>query len=293
MTDQQPRQPVAHTSVLLVEGVDALQVKPGGVYVDATFGGGGHSREIVRRGGSVIAFDQDERVVAQTNTLPDGIELIHANFSHMAEVLATRELAVDGVLFDLGTSAFQLEEEGRGFSFGRDEPLDMRMSQALGVTARDLVNALGKKELQLLFEKYAQEHRARSIAEAIVRRRTSAPIVTTGELADIVWNVYGGRQGKLHPATKVFQALRIAVNDELNTLEDTLPQAVTILKPGGRLVVISFHEGEDRIVKHFFAAMEDEQVLSIETKKPVAPTERELEDNPRSRSAKMRIATKL
>lgn len=195
----------------------------------------------------------------------------------------------DGILFDLGMSSHQIDASGRGFSFQKNEPLDMRMDPQLAVTAADLVNALGKKELTNLFIKFGQVEKAAAVAEAILAKRKSGNISTTGELAEIVEKVIP-RRGMLHPATKVFMSLRMAVNDELDSLDRALPQAVQLLAVGGRLAVISFHAGEDRIVKHF---MNEEPGIEMLTKKPIEAGEDEVETNPRSRSGRLRVGVRI
>jgi 16S rRNA (cytosine1402-N4)-methyltransferase len=282
-----------HIPVLLEEAVDYLAVKPNGWYVDATLGGAGHTQAILQKGGLVIGIDQDRTAIDNAQALKlKNLHLEHTSFDHLEEVINQHHLdSVDGVFFDLGTSAMQLNTPERGFSFIADAPLDMRMDTRLTVTAADLVNALSAKELYVLFTKFAQELRARTFANAIVRTRKLHKITTTSQLAALIESVAGGRRGHLHPATKVFQALRIAVNDELNQIEAALPQALSVIKSGGRLVIISFHEGEDRLAKQFLADHQDK--LSLLTKKPVTPKESEIKANPRSRSAKLRAAQKI
>lgn len=275
---------------MIKEAIQGLNVQPGEWYIDGTYGGGGHTHKILESGGKVLALDVDATAFDFENQNNSNLTTVVANFNQLKAVATAHRLSqVSGILFDLGTSAMQLAP-GRGFSFMYDEPLDMRMSPDLAVSAKDLVNGLSKKELTHLFTKYAQEPRAHKIAQAIVQSRKNQQIQTTGELADICQQVYGNRRGKLHPSTKVFQALRIAVNDELNNLQDTLPQAKSLLKPKGRLVVISFHEGEDRIVKHFINKSEEDLVNL--TPQPMIPAPEEIDKNPRSRSAKLRIAEK-
>lgn len=275
---------------MIKEAIQGLNIRPGEWYIDGTYGGGGHTHKILELGGKVLAIDADATVFDYKNQNSSNLTTVVANFNQLKAVATDHRISqVSGILFDLGTSAMQLSP-GRGFSFIHDEPLDMRMSHDLTVSAKDLVNGLSKKELTHLFTKYAQESRAHKIAQAIVQARKNQQIQTTGELADICQQVYGHRHGKLHPATKVFQALRIAVNDELNSLQDTLPQTKSLLKSKGRLVVISFHEGEDRIVKHFIN--ESEEDLVNLTPQPMIPTPKEIDINPRSRSAKLRIAEK-
>lgn len=285
---------IDHQPVMLYEAVDGLDVRPGQIYIDATVGLGGHSLEIIRRGGRIIGLDQDPRALAIARTkLPESsATLIQGNFRNLADLVRTVTVyPVSGVLMDLGTSALQLQSPVYGLSFQTNAPLDMRLSQELAVTAKDLVNGLSEKELYVIFKKYAQEQRALPIARAIVRARTLKPITTTGELAAIVDQVYHGRQGRLHPATKVFQALRIVVNDEINNLKAGLSQALTLLQPGGRLAVISFHEGEDREVKQFIK--NQPALIANLTKKPMTPNLAEIKQNPRARSAKLRLGEKI
>lgn len=285
-----------HQSVMLQEAMEALQVEPGKFYLDATFGGGGHSREIIRRGGHVIALDQDEGVLPFRVDLPQSpqFQLVIANFDQLAELAKTHSWPkFSGILFDLGTSSMQLQDPHRGFSYVGDAPLDMRLSADLTVTAAHLVNALSQKELTLIFTKYAQERRAGSIAKAIVRARQIRPFQTTGQLVALIDTVYPQRVSKIHPATKVFQALRITVNDELGSLSRALEQVPPLLNPGGRLVIISFHQGEDKIVKNFYQAKAQAQIFQLITPKPLVPSAHEISQNHRSRSAKLRIAQQL
>lgn len=288
-----------HKPALLKESIKFLKVKTGNIYFDLTVGGGGLSLEILKKGGKVFALDQDPEAVdfakkRLTSACPSGVlKVVKANFTTLEEQVQRFELPKPaGILLDLGTSHFQIKKSGRGFTFEGEEPLDMRMDPDLAVTAADLINALSKKELYELFNKLAEEKRAFQIASHIVRARREKPIRTTKELSDLVVRVYHGRRGKLHPATKVFQALRIAVNDELNCLREVLPQALAILKSQGRLVVISFHGLEDRIVKQFFKERERKGELNILTKKPIRPTREEVLENPRARSACLRAAEK-
>jgi len=221
-------------------------------------------------------------------------KLVRGNFINITKYARKENFSpAAGILFDLGASTHQLTTQNRGFSFQSDSPLDMRMDPKLTVTAKDLVNGLGRKELYELFTKLAQEHRARAITAFIISARRQKPIETTKELARLVEQAYGGGRRKIHPATKVFQALRIAVNDELNNLKAVLPQAVDLLEPKGRLTVISFHQGEDKIVKHFFKDQENKNIIKLITKKPVIPSREEMSKNPNSRSAKMRVAEKI
>lgn len=265
-----------HQPVLLQSVIDGLKVRPGKVYLDCTFGGGGHALAIVRLGGRVYGMDVDPEALARAAALP--VIVRRANFKDLAA--AARDWKLDrvaGVLIDLGLSTDQIYDRSRGFSWETDAPLDMRADPGLSVTAADLINGLSEGELTKLFKVYGEEPQAKAIARAVLRRR---PIATTGELAAAVTAVK--RPVRSHPpATLVFQALRIAVNDELNNLKAVLPQAAALLEPGGRLAVISFHSLEDRIVKNF---MKDNKKLKIITKKPM------IGDKPR---AVLRVAEKL
>lgn len=283
-----------HTPVLVKEVITALNVKSGGRYIDATLGDGGHTKQIVDHGGIVLGIDQDPEAIErtrkrlETETEKEKVTMMNINFDHIGE--AAREKGfeqVDGILFDLGMSSFQLIS-GRGFTFQSDEPLDMRMDPSRSVTAADLVNGLGRKELIELFVKYGQESNASRIAFAIVQTRRLSAIRTTGQLSQLIERV-SGRKGRLHPATKVFMSLRMAVNGELPALQEALPQAVELLREQGRLVVISFHEGEDRIVKLLFR---NTSVLQELPHSPFSPSEEEIKHNSRSRSARLRVAEK-
>ncbi len=288
-----------HIPVLLEELVESLRVKLGEKYIDATIGGGGHTQEILRGGGLVLGIDVDEDAINhlekrfQKQITEDQLKIERGNFAHLKEIAQKKGFAkVAGIIFDLGLSSHQLATQERGFSFNSEAPLDMRMDPNLSVTAADLINGLNEGELYELFTKLGEERHARPIARAVTFSRTIRPIKTSRQLTDIVLKVRGwwGKVGRVHPATRVFQALRIAVNDELNNLKLALPQASELLKPGGRLIIISFHSLEDRIVKHFFI---NDQNLAIITKHPIRPSENEIEKNPRSRSAKMRVAEKI
>ncbi len=297
-----------HTPVLLKEVLEYLKVKKGEKYIDATVGGGGHAEAILKLGGEILGIDCDpEAIKAAREHLSQACpsarvssgdlggqcaswRLAQGNFSQLGGMAKRQGFdPVAGILFDLGVSSHQLENLERGFSFQSDAPLDMRMDPSLSVTAADLINGLNKGELNELFSQLAQEKHSRRLADALVSARRVKPVRTGRELADLAIKTLG-RKGKLHPATRIFQALRIAVNDELNNLKKALPQAVELLKPEGRLVVISFHSGEDRIAKQFFKG---EEKLRVLTKKPVRPTEEEIKVNPRSRSAKLRAGEKI
>ncbi len=304
----------SHKSVLLNEAVDALNIKPNGIYVDGTAGGGGHSYEIAKRlnGGRLISIDRDPSAVkAATQRLSEfqNVTVINARFSQINEILDSLKIdKIDGFLLDLGVSSHQLDTADRGFSYHYDAPLDMRMSDS-GVSAEDLVNTLGERELSDIFIKYADERFAGRIARRIVEQRKVSPIDTTLKLASLVSECYPPklrRDG--HPARKVFQALRIAVNDEFGEEERALNDGFERLSAGGRLSVITFHSAEDRLVKQAFAAFcsgctcpPDFPVCVCGKKprakqifrKPITAGELELSNNPRSRSAKLRAVEKL
>lgn len=283
-----------HISVLLQETIELLQIRPGEKYIDATLGGGGHSEEMIRAGGIVLGIDQDSDAIEFVKErLRDTVTIAQGNFEHIGEIARKHGFVnVSGVLYDLGISSHQVDEGARGFSFLQEAPLDMRMSPQLSVTAADLVNGLNKGELIQLFENYGEEVFARKIADAIVRERDKGRIETTTYLARLIASVYPGKMHKVHPATKVFQALRIAVNDELVVLGKSLPQALELVKSGGRIVVITFHSLEDRMIKRQFEKWKEEGKGKIITKKPIVPTEEETVRNRRARSAKLRIFEK-
>jgi 16S rRNA (cytosine1402-N4)-methyltransferase len=292
-----------HTSVLLEEVVSHLQPRAGGLYVDATVGGGGHTAALLRASapdGRVIGLDWDDEALATSRERlrewGDRLELVASDFGQLQDVLtAGRVTEVDGVLFDLGVSSRHLDEPSRGFSFLRDGPLDMRMSPRTTITARELLATASAEELVRILAEYGEERRARAIARRIEFERERQPLETTTQLARLVERVLGPQRGRIHPATRTFQALRIAVNDELGQLRRGLAAAVAVLKPGGRVAVISFHSLEDRIVKWFFRgeAGKETPTLRIVTKKPVVPGDEEMNANPRARSAKLRVAEKL
>ena len=283
---------IFHESALLHEVVDALNIKSGETYVDATLGGGGHTRGILDRGGKVIGLDLDNEALnfVRSTIKSEDLVLKQGNFVNLDQILEKQGIKeVSGIVFDLGVSSHQLDSSERGFSFRKNSPLDMRMSLDIKVTAGDLVNGLNEGELYELFTKYGEERNARRISRAVVRSRFEEEITTTKNLADIIERVVGNKE-KIHPATRVFLALRIAVNDELNNLEKVLPKAASLLKKNGRLVVISFHSLEDRLVKSF---IRNESSLTGVNKKPIVPKEEEIKRNSRVRSAKLRIAEKL
>jgi 16S rRNA (cytosine1402-N4)-methyltransferase len=277
-----------HIPVLYQEALDFLKVEPGKVYVDATLGGAGHTRGILERGGLVLGLDQDPEAVARAQALGlPGLRVYQANFRRLEEVL--RQAGVEevaGILADLGVSSFHLEDPKRGFSYQKEGPLDMRMGEE-GPRAAEVVNTLSLEELYRILRDLGEEKQAYRIAKAVVEARRKKPIETTTELAEIVRQAVGFRKAG-HPARKTFQALRMYVNDELGALEEFLAQAAQVLAPGGRLVVITFHSLEDRLVKRFLKA----SGLKVLTKKPVLPSPEEVARNPRARSAKLRAAEK-
>ncbi len=291
-----------HLSVFKLEAVEALRVQPGNWYIDATFGRGGHTRTILERGGKVIALDCDQDAIefGQINFCQEiesgKLLLINQNFDRLATVWQTLHNqegipAVSGVLFDFGISSPQLTDAQRGFSFQSNGPLDMRMDKRLGVQAKDLLAILPEKQLAELFWTYGGEEQSRKIARQLVQQRQETPFTTTQQLAYFIARIKP-KTGHLHPATKVFQALRIAVNSELDSITQALPQSLEVIQPGGHVVTISFHEGEDRIAKRTFLDWQQKGYGEILTKKAVQPTETELTKNPRSRSARLRIFEK-
>jgi 16S rRNA (cytosine1402-N4)-methyltransferase len=287
---------VSHVPVLLGPAIEYLAIRPGGTYVDATFGAGGHTRRILERleGGRLVAIDADPGAKAIAERIGDPrLTLVQANFRDFGSVLDRLAIdAVDAALFDLGVSSMQLDDPQRGFSFAKRGELDMRMNPAVGCSAYEILATASERELAEIFFTYGEERSARRIARAIVARRAGVGLPnTTSEFAALVAGVVqrSGRRERIHPATRVFQALRIAVNDELDSLRDGLTAAIGRLRAGGRIVIISFHSLEDRIVKQGFR---DDERLEILTKRPVGPDPDELDDNPRSRSAKLRAASR-
>lgn len=276
-----------HNPVFLHEVIDGLNVTANQIYFDCTVGSAGHAAEIARLGGKVIGLDVDPDALKLAKDKLPQAKFVQANFSELFKVAESLGITrAAGVLLDLGLSSNQLADSQRGFSFQTDGPLDMRQDPRLTTTAADLVNKLSEAELYQLFTDYGEEPRALAIASAIVKKR---PLTTTVQLAELVAAVVRHR-GKTNPATQVFQALRISVNQELANLKAVLPQAIKLLKPGGRLAVISFHSLEDRIVKNF---MKQNQQLKNLTKHPLKPARAEVLNNPRSRSAKLRLGEKI
>ena len=287
-------EPARHLPVLPREVVDLLDPRPGETWVDATTGAGGHTRLIAERvgpTGRVIGLDQDPTMLDRARGRLEGlpVTLVHANFDQLTAALASVGVTeIDGLLADLGFASDQVDAADRGLSFQTDGPLDMRLDPTAGETAADLVARLSEYDLARVFYEFGEERHSRRVARKIVETRRQTPIRTTGQLADLVRSCVPRERGRhFDPATRVFQGLRIAVNDELGSLDRLLAQLPRVVKPGGRTGIISFHSLEDRRVKHAF---QDRQVWEPVTKKPVTATEDEVRDNPRARSAKLRVA---
>ena len=295
MSDIEPNQAQQpHIPVMLRECLEGLDIRKGHVYIDGTFGAGGHSQTILDAGGSVLGIDRDEgaRAFANTLTIPPGqtFTFTPGNFRHLDQHAKTADLfPVAGILLDLGVSSMQLDEAERGFAFRQDGPLDMRMGGE-GESAAEVVNTYPQDELAAIIFKYGEERHSRRIARRIVEVREQTPFETTEQLADVIASAYPNKgYRREHPARRTFQALRIFVNDELGALEDALAAAERALAPGGRLVVLSYHSLEDRIVKHF---VKGSAALTPLTKRPLTASEEEVDENPRARSAKLRIAVR-
>ena len=306
-----------HRSVLLDECMEGLAIKPDGIYVDGTAGGAGHSSEIAKKleSGRLVAIDQDETAVAvatnRLKALGKNTTVVRSNFCELASVC--RELGIekiDGLLLDLGVSSYQLDTAERGFSYSADAALDMRMDNRCSLTAYDVVNSYSEQELKKILFYYGEERYAPAIASAIVKKRAVAPIKTTAELSDIIKYAIppAAREGGHHPAKRSFQAIRIEVNRELDVIEPAIKSAVELLDKGGRIAIITFHSLEDRIVKQAFASLAsgctcpkdfpvcvcgNKPKVKLVNRKPILPSKQELEENPRSRSAKLRVAEKL
>ncbi len=285
-----------HKSVLLSEAIDALSVAKGRKYIDATLGGGGHTEAILNSGGLVLGIDQDDEALSFVKSKLDSSSLILAkgNFRNIDTLAREHGFEkVRGILFDLGISSHQIDTAQRGFSYILPGPLDMRMDKSLTVTASDLVNALGKSELVDLFRNLGEETNANRVADLIIKRRKIAPFKTTDDLTLTLATAYGFRTvndfARATSGKRVFQALRIAVNDELGSLKEALPKALELLENDGRIAIITFHSLEDRIVKRAFIEFEDKKLGKIITNKPILPTAKEIEENGRSKSAKLRI----
>lgn len=306
-----------HVSVLLNEVIEGLKIKEDGIYVDGTLGGAGHSRYIAEKltTGKLIGIDQDQNALKKAGEVlkdyKENVILVHDNYENIDKVLRELEIEkVDGILLDLGVSSHQLDEKSRGFSHNKDAPLDMRMDKTSSFTARELVNTYSEKELEDIIWNYGEDRWAKRIAEFIVRERKEKPIETTLELVSVVKKAIpkGARREGHHPAKKTFQGIRIEVNRELDVLESSIPKMVDLLNPGGRLAIITFHSLEDRIVKNSFKELykncicppefpqcvcNKSREINIITRKPIFPSKEEIEENPRSRSAKLRIGEKL
>ena len=306
-----------HVSVLLDECIEGLNIKPHGVYVDGTLGGAGHSGQIAKRltTGQLVGIDRDPVAlkVAGERLEPykDNVTLVHSNFCEMAQVLKNLDIpGVDGILLDLGVSSPQLDDGSRGFSYMTDAPLDMRMNSQDSLSAETVVNTWSQEEMKRILYTYGEERYAPQIAAAICRRREDAPIKTTLELVDIIRSAMpaAALREKQHPAKRSFQAIRIAVNDELGSVERVLEDAIDLLNPGGRLAIITFHSLEDRIVKNAMSAASKgctcppsfpvcvcgkKPKVKIISRKPIVASDEELERNPRARSAKLRVCERL
>ena len=307
-----------HRSVLLDECIEGLDIKPDGIYVDGTTGGGGHSYEIAARltqGGRLICLDQDADAIAAASErlkpFADRVTFVRCNFCEVRNACESLGIDhIDGMLLDLGVSSYQLDTAERGFSYQKDAPLDMRMDNRNAKSAYEVVNEYSEQELKRIIYEYGEERYAPKIAAAIGRARAEQPIRTTGELVALIKGAMpaAAKEGGHHPAKRTFQAIRIEVNAELDVIKPAVEAAVDMLAPGGRVAVITFHSLEDRMVKQTYASLAQGCTcprglpvcvcgnvprIRVETRKPILPCDKELEENPRSRSAKLRIATKL
>ncbi len=303
-----------HTSVLLEETIDNLNIRPDGIYVDGTLGGGGHSFHIAEKlsaGGRLVGIDQDDEAIeaATKRLLPyeERVTIVRSNYRNVKKVLTDLQIdAIDGMMLDLGVSSYQLDNPERGFSYMVDTALDMRMDRRQSLTAGDIVNSFSQQELFRIIRDYGEDKFAQNIAKHIVSAREKAPIETTGQLNAIIDAAIPVKMKKTggHPSKKTFQAIRIACNKELEVLEDTIDTMIDLLKPGGRLCIITFHSLEDRIVKNAFRRNENPCICPPEfpvcvcgkvskgrviTKKPILPSDEEMEENARSKSAKLRV----
>jgi 16S rRNA (cytosine1402-N4)-methyltransferase len=302
----------SHTPVLFQQVLEAIAPRQGGQYIDGTLGGGGHAvalAQAAQPGGRLLGIDADPAALAAATErfkaagLPaESYRFVHGNFARLRELAQHHGfMAADGILLDLGVSSHQLDTAERGFSFGNDGPLDMRLDPTGGISAAELLTTVDERELADLIYRYGEERLSRRIARRIMERQAQQPFTSTADLAATVARAVGRSNERIHPATRTFQALRIAVNGELTSLEAVLPQAVELLAPGGRLAIISFHSLEDRIVKQYFrdesgyggSMNERTPRLRIITKKPLEASENELQTNPRARSAKIRVSEKI
>ncbi|RNB90876.1 16S rRNA (cytosine(1402)-N(4))-methyltransferase RsmH [Brevibacillus nitrificans] len=307
-----------HVTVLRDEAVAGLNIRPGGIYVDCTLGGAGHSSLIASQlteGGRLIAIDQDDWALdnarERLSAYMDRVTLVKSNFRHIKDIVSDLGLdGVDGILFDLGVSSPQLDEGERGFSYNADAPLDMRMDQQAALTAYDIINEWDEEEIAKVIWEYGEEKFSRRIARQIVQYRAKQPVQTTGELVELIKEGIpaAARRTGPHPAKRTFQAIRIAVNDELNAFKEAVADAISVLRPEGRVSVITFHSLEDRICKQVYqelskgctcppsfpiCACGNKATVKVITRKPILPSAEELEANPRARSAKLRVAEKL
>lgn len=306
-----------HVSVLLQESIEGLNIKKNGIYVDGTLGGAGHSKEIVKKleNGRLIGIDQDIDAIKKANEVlndyKDRVTIVHNNFKNLESILKELNIStIDGILLDLGVSSYQLDEGERGFSYNKDSYIDMRMDTSQDLSGWDVVNKYSQKELERVIREYGEERWAARIAEFIVEERKNKTIDTTGELVDIIKKAIpkGARKDGPHPAKRTFQAIRIEVNKELEILRDSIINAVRLLNTGGRICIITFHSLEDRIVKDTFKELSldcicppgmpictcnKKKELKVITKKPILPSKEEIEQNPRARSAKLRIGEKV
>jgi len=294
-----------HIPVLKKEIIKYLKPSPNENFIDATFNGGGHSIEILEKtkpNGKILGIELDRELLEETKNkiknpeIKKRLILINDNFKNLKEIVKKVcpdwKGRVSGIIFDLGFSSWHIEKSKRGFSFMKDEILDMRYDKKSDLRAIDILNKRQERDIEKILREYGEEKYSKKIAKAIVEERRKKPILKTSELSCLVEKIVRKR-GKIHPSTKTFQALRIAVNQELENLKEVLPQAIEVLKSKGRLVIISFHSLEDRIVKNFFKEKAKEGVIEILTKKPIIPSKKEIKENPRSRSAKLRAIKKI
>jgi len=294
-----------HVPVMLQEVLEYLKLAPGQTIVDATLGTGGHSLEILKRitpGGRLVGIDRDENSLnicrQRLASYKDNVEFVHANFADLDQVLGKLGIEkVDGIVFDLGISTYQLRDPQRGFSFQEEGPLDMRLDKNSYICAYDLVNNLNENEISQMLWNFGEERWHNRIAHLLVQERRNEPIATTKQLANLVMRAIPHRYRRsfyrIHPATRTFQAVRIAVNRELEILESTIKKAVDILRKPARICVISFHSLEDRVIKHTFRALKADGLIDIITAKPLTPGAAEIETNPSSRSSKFRVAERI